>query len=551
MDKQPSRHLFRTPVILLPGLLTLLFIALLAMAQHVAAATDVPEAPTSPPITKYYRIAAASSLFISTANDSASGSGPECTLRDALDIVNAGTTAGSVNGCVITTVGTPTSAMYVINLPTGGYTYTLNGSEMQINANTVYIVGVDENKTAIQANTAPGTATNRVLNVGSSAIVEIDHVAIRNGNTPSESGGGIFNSGYLSLANCFLTNNHAQDGGGISNNGGILAVENTSFSNNRALNGPGGGINNNADGLGVQSSLTVTGGTFTSNQALGGGSGGGIQSTGGNGGVVIANVDSVVFGGAGIGNATTGSGGGIGSYGYSGGKAILTVNHSAFISNTSQSGGGVWTGIWIGFGGTAVLTVSDTTFTGNSATAWGGGGMSNDGSTSIVENSTFTGNKAFQGDGGGFRNGAGTLTIRSSAFYSNTTLAICTPGNCSGGQGGGGANYATLTITNTRFAFNSATATNDGNGTWGGGHGGAIENGGILTIDKSQFNNNTAVEVPEGGGNGGAIDTVNWQPDGLSILLVRDTVFTGNRALGMIGGAINNISGNGGVSTQS
>src|SRR5690349_13569945 len=102
-----------------------------------------------PPANNYYAIT------VSSSNDTASG-GSACTLRDAIGIVNAGTTSGTVNGCVITTTGSPSGLTYVLTLPS--YTYTLNGSELIVAANISYLVGQGAANTVLQANAAANTA---------------------------------------------------------------------------------------------------------------------------------------------------------------------------------------------------------------------------------------------------------------------------------------------------------------------------------------------------------------------------------------------------------
>ena len=126
-------------------LLAVIVVLAASVSQHVLA--SAPQAMRADaPVNNYYRIAVTSSQYIGAADDAASGAS-SCTLRDALGIVNAGTISGTVNGCEITAVGAPAGNIYVVNLPTGGYTYTLNGAELQINANTVYVVGADRNNT--------------------------------------------------------------------------------------------------------------------------------------------------------------------------------------------------------------------------------------------------------------------------------------------------------------------------------------------------------------------------------------------------------------------
>jgi hypothetical protein len=354
---------------LLLAVLAVLAVLAASVSQRVLASE--PQAVLADaPVNNYYRIAASSSQYISAADDAASGAGPECTLRDALGIVNAGNTTGTINGCQIAAVGAPASHVYVINLPTGGYTYTLNGSQLDISANTVYLVGDSRDNTIIQANAAPNTATYRVLNVGSGATVEISDVTIRHGNAAD--GGGIFNSGNLFVNNSILSTNTAvHQGGGICNTGGAVTVKGGVFSGNSAdgdsdFCGLGGGIANDS-GTGGGASVTVTGVTFVGNSARAlvdsecGGLGGGIQNWANDSVTATVTVSDSTF----IYNFAGDWGGAIRS-GTSAGVARVTLVNSTIFSNTVNNGGG--SGIANEGGG---LTLINSTIANNSGATGG------------------------------------------------------------------------------------------------------------------------------------------------------------------------------------
>ena len=95
------------------------------------------------------------------------------------------------------------------------------------------------------------------------------------GNGTIASGGGIYNTGTLTVVGSTFSNNTAAadgfgNGGGIDNGGGTLTVVNSTFANNSVRSGYGGGIA--VDG----GTATITNSTITGNSV--GGGGGGISS---------------------------------------------------------------------------------------------------------------------------------------------------------------------------------------------------------------------------------------------------------------------------------
>ena len=213
-----------------------------------------------------------------------------------------------------------------------------------------------------------GNSASRVFNISGPFTVAISGVTIKNAHSASD-GGGINNSGTLTVTDSTFSGNSAADGGGITNFG-TLTVTNSTFSDNSATTFSGGGIVHSGSGT-----VTVTNSTFSRNSAA--------------------------------------NGGGITNFG------TLTVTNSTFSDNsaTTFSGGGIATA------GSGTVTVTNSTFSRNSA-ANGGGGIVNGGTLMTVTNSTFSGNSAI--GGGGIAN-AGTLTVK------NTLLANSRAGgNCSG-----------------------------------------------------------------------------------------------------------------------
>jgi hypothetical protein len=153
------------------------------------------------------------------------------------------------------------------------------------------------------------------------------------------SGGGINNSGNLTLTDCILDHDEAADGGGI-NNGGNLTLTDCTLSNDGAL--AGGGINNGG-------TATLTDCTLSNDLAAG--DGGGIV----NGGVLTLTNCTLSNNRGDLGGGDFG-GGGIDNFG----KATLT--NCTLSNNSNFSGGGI-----ANSGSGATLNLTNTIVAGNSA----------------------------------------------------------------------------------------------------------------------------------------------------------------------------------------
>jgi Pectinesterase len=98
-----------------------------------------------------------------------------------------------------------------------------------------------------------------------------------------------------------------------------------------------------------------------------------------------------------------------------------------------------------GISNEGTLTVLNSTLADNSAGTFGGGGILNEGTLTVL-NSTFSDNSAH--DGGGIANFDGTLTVLNSTFSDN-----------SADDGGGIANSGTLTVQNSTLADTNMART--------------------------------------------------------------------------------------------
>src|SRR5207253_2257691 len=145
--------------------------------------------------------------------------GATCTLRQAIATASPGDT---------------------INFAAGLTTVNLTSSELVIDKNLT-ITGPGANLLTIQRSFFGIIPNFRVFDVGANTNVTISGLTIAGGNVPGNSGGGIFNSGTLTIASCAISANSANNGGGIrSDPNSILTITNSTLSNNSA--GAGGGI---------------------------------------------------------------------------------------------------------------------------------------------------------------------------------------------------------------------------------------------------------------------------------------------------------------------
>jgi hypothetical protein len=201
----------------------------------------------------------------------------------------------------------------------------------------------------------------RIFTVDSGSTVSISALTISNGYLIVGSGGGIYNSGTLTVSNSTLSANRVVTtgpayGGGIYNTG-TLTVSNSTLSGNFAHGGhqglgAGGGIYNTG-------TLTVSNSTLFGN--LAGLAGGGIYN-----GATLTVSNSSLSGNEALGTASFGGGGG-GIYN----SGTLTVTNSTLSGNGADADGG---GIYdYRFGGYATLT--NVTLTANRANFGGGGGL--------------------------------------------------------------------------------------------------------------------------------------------------------------------------------
>jgi uncharacterized repeat protein (TIGR01451 family) len=235
---------------------------------------------------------------------------------------------------------------------------TLTNGQLVIDKNLT-ISGPGANLLTVQRIVIPKAAAFRIFNVTVATgegfgAVTISGLTITSGlaqgSFPSSAGGGISNSGpvTLNVVACTLNNNFADFGGGIFNFGaGTVNITDSTLNNNTANFGGGGGIYNNSTG-----NINLTNSTLSGN---------------------IANNDSLEGG-------TFGTGGAIANNS----SGPVSVAHSTLTNNTSATNGG-----GIANNSSGVVQISNSIVALNTATISGP-----DLSGTFTANYTFVGNPA-------------------------------------------------------------------------------------------------------------------------------------------------------------
>ena len=268
------------------------------------------------------------------------------------------------------------------------------------------------------ANAAGGDTI--VFSCGPSLVRIIDHlilskdVAIDGGGLVTISGGGsvyngtviTVNSGVVAtLKGLTISGGIHSNGGGIANSGTLTVASSTLRGNSASV---GGGIYNTG-------TLTITGSTISGNT---GAVGGGILNSG------TLTVASSTFSG----NRVTDSGGGIFTQ-----IGTAAVASSTFVQNRADSNGGaIYT--------SAPLRIINSTITANSSGSDGSAIYDNGGGTNpvTIAASTINANSSDVSTGG--YNGAaivhtGALSVGTSIVYNNVTGATGTVSECGGASG--------------------------------------------------------------------------------------------------------------------
>lgn len=479
----------------------------------------------------------------------------EVTLREALNSLN-NATAANADVVPVGAFGTNDTVLFQAGL-TG--TITLTGNSLYLNVPAT-ITG--PGATVI---TVSGDDASRILYIGldtAGGTVTISGLTFLDGDAQNSSGGAIFNDdAALVLTDMVFesntTGNSDGDGGALYHNGPSLSITNGTFTNNFAYYdggaillirgtltisgstfgtagngnttrfGDGGAIAiSNTSGATItnstftenyaydeggaisidQGSLTISGSSFTNNEA-GNGDGGAIS--GENFGTLI--IDGSDF----TGNQAGDDGGALGME-----EFFVTITNSSFTNNSSNEVGGA---IFLYEGR---FTLDNVTISNNTAGGGGGGAFLEDVSGRIV-NSTISGNESDQQGGGLYLEDVKSVTIERTVITGNTANAndgtnggggiylygvvtiidsIISNNSAAYGAGISSFNASTLTIRGSTISGNTATgALPDPTASFSGGGGGIFLYNADLLIENSTISGNTAVTNEFYGGAGIAL----------------------------------------------
>jgi len=250
-------------------------------------------------------------IAVNTIDDEDNTDG-DCSLREAIHAANNNVAR---DACV---AGSGTD---VIDLTGVTGTIILSGYDLEIYDNLT-INGSGADKLTID-----GNYDGRVFNIWAATVVVISDVTIADGNSTGGDGGGIMNSGILTINRCtFSGNQSSSSGGGIANAGWVTVNQSTFYNNQAGYNG--GAINNRA-------TLDIQNSTFSGNRASEG------------------SFDN--YGGGAINNMKES------------GTAYLTIDNSTIAFNSAKWGGGLSNNLH------GLLTVKNTILAENTVHSGGAG----------------------------------------------------------------------------------------------------------------------------------------------------------------------------------
>jgi len=266
---------------------------------------------------------------------------------------------------------------HAISLAASGDTIRIAAATYQENLSIPFNLTLNGAKAATTI--IDGTNTANVFTVGSGISLTLSNLTIEKGVGYS-GGGGINNSGTLTVNNSLFYVNTALSGGAILNTG-TATISKASFNGNSPYffgrSASCGAIDN-------RSTMTITSSTFDTNYAN----------------------NNFTSGGA-ICNGST-----------------LTITGSTFSNNSSEGNNAGYGGAIFNYAGT--LTVTNSSFSANSATT-SGGAIYSQGGTVQISNSTFGTNPENIGGGGALSNAGSSVLIQNSIVANSAN-----GGNCAG-----------------------------------------------------------------------------------------------------------------------
>lgn len=379
-------------------------------------------------------------------------------------------TATSGNGGLYDAVSDATAGrLYRSFAATGNVALSSNLGSQGLPNSTLTIFGNQKNIDALNGGTNYSgitTSAGQTLNIYDAGSVDGSGnvlTSIKNfvkgpsGTTTdaTTSGGVVYNSGNVNIANSAISSNSAYKGGAVYTTTGTANISDSTFANN-SVTSAGGAIFKNSGTSAIVNSAFKGNNITTTTAATASPNGGAISNN--TGALTIANSTFT--------------------------NNIISTTTNAASANALPSGGAI-------YNGSGTTTITGSTFTGNNVTSTALGSTSNayssgaaiaNSTTTNIYNSTFTNNSVAAtatqtaiGQGGAIFNN-NVITIDNSDFTTNSSKSY----------GGAIYNSKTATITNCRFTGNTAPGVS----------GGAIYGGGAgvtTNISDSVFDNNSSI----------------------------------------------------------
>jgi CSLREA domain-containing protein len=255
-----------------------------------------------------------------------------CTLRAAIQVANFNNGDDGIFFDIPTTDPGYNNGVWTINL----------GTVLPDLTSNINISGPGADMLIVQRGfSAP--AEFRVFNITSTSTITLSGLTIRNGKDSNNEGGGIQNTGTLSVTNCTVTGNSAAKGAGLYNQG-TLTVSNSTFSGNTAT-GLSGGQDSHGGAIFNfgQGTLTLTNCTLSGNSVTGGPNPlGGSGGTGRGGAIYNSESNAIVTNCTIAGNTANGGAGTPAGQAFGGGIFSQGTTHiqSAIVANNTVTGTG-------------------------------------------------------------------------------------------------------------------------------------------------------------------------------------------------------------------
>lgn len=387
-------------------------------------------------------------LSVNTNVDALAFGNSTLTLREAVAIVQAGTTAGlglsaselaqiSTSGGFATNTITFTSALDNATITLARD--TLGQIAYSAQAKSLTIDATGRNLTIDANDPTPGEHTGtgiRVFDISDSSnngasppSVTLKDLTLKGGDVGQQGsigpeGGAIRSKGLLTLIDCTITNNSADTGGGVfvevagTGSRNVLTIEDCVIEHNEAFTGGGLAIVAGATFFPTTDSAAITRTRIEGNHAA-------SQINGGGGLFADLHGASLTLTDTSLMVNTNPSGEGGGAFAKLDG-ANLTINRGTLTGNEAVNYGG---GLRVTADAESEIQILDSTLSGNTNTNNGGGGIAavlNGTSTMAIERSKIYDNHSYGGDGGGIQaiaNDESQLHIKQSTIKLNTSAA--------------------------------------------------------------------------------------------------------------------------------